>query len=71
MHTLIVHNIEDEIVAALETRAAADNISVEAEHIKILTDALIIPKRIRKTFAEAVMSIPTAGTDDDFDRRQD
>lgn len=71
MHTLIVHNIEDEIAAALEARAAADNISIEAEHIKILTNALMKPKRIRKIFAEAVMSIPNAGTGTDFDRKQD
>ncbi|MCP5170325.1 MAG: DNA-binding protein [Hahellaceae bacterium] len=69
MANLIVRNIDDEIVKALKAKAGLDGISAEAEHRKILEDALLRPRK--KSFAEALMEIPNVGEDEDFMRIQD
>ena len=69
MANLIVRNIDDEIVKALKAKAGKDGISAEAEHRKILETVLLKPKR--KTFAEALLSIPDVGKDSDFERQDD
>ncbi len=69
MANLIVRNIDDEIVKALKAKAGLEGISAEAEHRKILEAALLKPKK--KSFAEALKSIPCAGLDSDFERKQD
>ncbi|MCP5170319.1 MAG: DNA-binding protein [Hahellaceae bacterium] len=69
MANLIVRNIDDEIVKALKAKAGLDGISAEAEHRKILEDALLRPRK--KSFAEALMEIPNVGKDEDFMRIQD
>ena len=69
MGNLVVRNIDDEIVRALKARAGMGGISAEAEHRKILAAALLGPKK--KSFSEALRSIPCVGNDTDFKRQQD
>lgn len=69
MAHLVVRNIDDEIVKALETRARQNGISAEAEHRKILQAALISPRQ--KSFAEVLQSMPNVGLDSDFASVQD
>lgn len=66
MPSLVVRKIDSEIVQALKTRAGQRGISAEAEHRRILELILLKPKR--KSFAEALLAIPTVGHDSDFER---
>ena len=61
MANLIVRNIDEAIVQALKMRASRHGVSAEAEHRKILEQALLAPQK--KTFAE--------GKDSDFEPVQD
>lgn len=69
MASLIVRNINIEIVEALKQRASRHGVSAEAEHRKILEQVLLQPKR--KSFAEVLSSMPDVGEDSDFERVQD
>lgn len=69
MANLVVRNIDDEVVKALKARAGKHGISAEAEHRKILESMLLTPRR--KTFIEALLSIPNVGQDSDFERQED
>ncbi len=69
MANLIVRNIDAAIVRALKQRASQHGISAEAEHRKILEQALLQPQR--KSFAEVLSQIPNVGSDSDFQRVQD
>ena len=69
MASLIVRNINIEIVEALKQRASRHGVSAEAEHRKILEQVLLQPKR--KSFAEVLSSMPDVGKDSDFERVQD
>lgn len=64
MAQLIVRNLEDEVVQALQRRAAEHGRSAEAEHREILKAALL-PERSFKAF---LLSIPNVGGDSDFER---
>jgi antitoxin FitA len=66
MANLVVRNLDDSIVRALKQRATRHQRSAEAEHRDILKQALLSPGR--KTFAQALASIPNVGTDRDFER---
>jgi len=68
MPSLVVRNLDESIVIALKERAVAHQRSTEAEHRAILADVLSKPKR--KSFAEALLSIPHVGNDTDFERIQ-
>ena len=68
MASLIVRNIDQNIVDALKQRAVRNGRSVEAEHRSLLEDVLLKPKR--KTFAEVLSSMPDVGRDSDFERIQ-
>lgn len=68
MANLLVRNVDEAIVKALKARAGEEGISAEAEHRKILENALLKPKR--KSFVDVLMSIPAVGTDADFERTQ-
>ncbi|OLT41844.1 hypothetical protein BJF86_02205 [Serinicoccus sp. CNJ-927] len=67
MVQLIVRNIEDEVVAALQKRAAARGRSAEAEHRVILREAVLGGAGFRATVA----SIPDVGQDEDLQRVAD
>lgn len=69
MASLIVRDVDDEIVEALNSRARKKGISAEAEHRNLLADALLTPQR--RSFSEVIQSIPSVGHDDDFSPRQD
>lgn len=69
MANLIVRNIDEAIVKALKKRDSQHGVSAEAEHRKILEQALLQPQR--KSFAEVLRQIPNVGNDSDFDRVQD
>jgi antitoxin FitA len=66
MPDLLVRGVDDEIVRALGERAAAHGRSPEAEHREILVAALVCPRK--RTFAEALASMPEVGTEADFER---
>ncbi|MBE9242582.1 FitA-like ribbon-helix-helix domain-containing protein [Synechocystis salina] len=68
MANLIVRNIDEAIVLALKKRAGQHGISAEAEHRKILEQALL--RLPRKPFAEVLRQIPNVGNDSDFERIQ-
>ena len=66
MPSLVVRNLDDSIINALKQRAVEHRRSTEAEHRAILAEVLLKPPR--KTFAEALATIPDVGTDTDFQR---
>ncbi|WOD18698.1 MULTISPECIES: FitA-like ribbon-helix-helix domain-containing protein [Paraburkholderia] len=68
MANLLLRNVDDQLVQSLRQRAAARGRSAEAEHREILAKALSASQR--KTFAEALMSIPNVGVEADFARIQ-
>lgn len=57
MAQLIVRNLEDEVVQALQRRAAEHGRSAEAEHREILKAALL-PERDFKAFLLSMPEIP-------------
>jgi plasmid stability protein len=69
MPSLVVRNLDDTIINALKARAVEHHRSTEAEHRAILAEVLAKPQR--KSLAEALASIPDAGTDEDFQRVND
>jgi antitoxin FitA len=69
MANLIVRNVDEAIANALKVQASQHGISAEAEHRRILAQALLRPQK--KSFFDALRQIPTVGTDDDFARVQD
>jgi antitoxin FitA len=69
MANLIVRNVDDAIANALKIQASQHGTSAEAEHRRILAQALLHPQK--KSFLEALSQIPNVGNDDDFARIQD
>ena len=68
MASLLVRDLDDELVKALKARAVEHGHSAEAEHRLILKEALEQPKR--RSFAEILASMPDVGRDKDFEREQ-
>jgi len=66
MPSLVVRNIDSDIVQALKARAGEHGVSAEAEHRQILRLSLLRPKQ--KSFAEVLLAIPSVGSDADFTR---
>jgi plasmid stability protein len=69
MADLVVRNLDRSLVEELKKRALRRGRSAEAEHRAILESALARTRR--KTFAQALATIPDVGTDEDFARKQD
>jgi antitoxin FitA len=69
MPNLIVRNVPEDVIKALKKRAGRHGTSVEAEHRKILTQALL--KTRKRSFAEVIAAMPNVGRDSDFERVQD
>jgi plasmid stability protein len=69
MPNLIVRNVNEQIIKALKKRAGRYGTSAEAEHRKILAQALLKPRK--RSFAEVIASMPHVGKDSDFTRVQD
>lgn len=70
MGQLIVRNVDDQIIRALKMRAAEKRRSAEAEHREILREALVARRRT-KTLKDALLEMPSAGDDADFERPRD
>lgn len=66
MANLIVRNVDDAIVQALKERAGKHGVSAEAEHRRILVQALGKPQK--KSFVSVLASMPNVGADADFRR---
>lgn len=69
MADLVVRNLDKQVISNLKKRAAAHNLSAEAEHRAILEEALL--KTRRKPLAEVLAAMPAVGCDEDFERSQD
>ena len=69
MAVLIVRNIDDDIVQALNERAARHSRSTEIEHRLILERAL--PGPGRRSFVQVLAPMPNIGEDEDFEREND
>jgi plasmid stability protein len=69
MASLIVRNIDDDISKALKIRASEHGVSAEAEHRRILEQALKHPRK--KRFVDVLTEIPQGGNDEDFARAPD
>ena len=67
MADLLVRGVDESLVRALKARAGASGRSAEAEHREILAAALSRPRK--RSFIEALASIPNVGRDEDFARR--
>ena len=63
MANLIVRNLDEDIVAALKKRAASHAVSAEEEHRRILASVLGVTHK--KSFSEALLSIPAHSDPDD------
>lgn len=68
MANLLVRNVDDTVADALKARAREHGISAEAEHRRILAQALTRPKK--KHFARVLSEMPDVGEDADFERVQ-
>ncbi|MGQ0655713.1 MAG: FitA-like ribbon-helix-helix domain-containing protein [Betaproteobacteria bacterium] len=66
MANLVVRNVDEEVVRALKDRAGRRGTSAEAEHRKILAEALARPRR--RSFAQVLARMPNVGRDGDFAR---
>ena len=66
---LLVREVDAALVSELKKRAVANGRSAEAEHRMILEAALRGTNRL--SLAEALMKIPTGGTDGDFERHEE
>ncbi len=67
MADLVVRNLDRTLIQALRKRAARRGRSAEAEHRAILE--AVLARTRRKTFAQALASIPHVGRDKDFARK--
>jgi plasmid stability protein len=68
MSQLIVRQIEEQIVRKLKKQAGEHGVSMEEEHRRILREALLGKAAKRPSFKEALLAMPNAGDDQDFER---
>ncbi len=66
MADLLIRDVDETVVRALQERAGAHGRSAEAEHREILAAALTRPHR--RSFVEVLSSMPNVGLDADFER---
>ena len=74
MPQLIVRNIEEKVVHKLRVRAAADGVSMEEEHRRILRQVLLERTKSGATFVDYLLTIPKAVADEPaglFERQRD
>jgi antitoxin FitA len=69
MANLVVRHLDQRLVDALKQRAANAGRSAEAEHRRILEEALFVPPK--RGLAEVLAAMPDVGHDSDFERRED
>jgi plasmid stability protein len=68
MPQLIVRQIEEKVVKKLKEQAGAHGVSMEAEHRRILREALLGKGTRKLSFKEALLAMPEVGEDKDFER---
>lgn len=71
---MIVRNIEEKVVRKLRVRAAADGVSMEEEHRRILRQVLLEQTKSGATFVDYLLAIPKAVADEPpglFERQRD
>ncbi|MDE1461695.1 FitA-like ribbon-helix-helix domain-containing protein [Spartinivicinus poritis] len=66
MAALVIHEIDEEIVEALEGVAEQNGTSPKIEHRRILEAALKPAEPQKKCFVEFLASMPNIGKDEDF-----
>lgn len=69
MSQLLVRDVGEELVVALERRAAEHGRSAEAEHRLILEESLRNPQTKKRLFKEVLASMPYFHDDNLFDFR--
>lgn len=69
--SLILHDVSDDDVLALEQLAVSAGKTAEAMHLDILQSALerLKQRPKRRSFADVLSSMPNVGEDADFDSR--
>jgi len=65
--SLVVRNVDEDLVFALKQMAVMHGRSAESEHREILRSALQRPSR--RSLSEVLASMPNVGEDRDFDVR--
>lgn len=70
MAQLLVRDLPEAVVRSLKVRAARHGRSAEAEHRRILEEALL-PRGPRGTLKDWLLAMPPGGTDADFARHRD
>jgi plasmid stability protein len=68
MSQLIVRRIEEQVVRKLKKQAGQHGVSMEEEHRRILREALLGKAAKRPSFKEALLAMPDAGDNQDFER---
>ena len=68
MPQLIVRQIEEKVVRKLKEQAGAHGVSMEAEHRRILREALLGKATRKLSFKDALLAMPDVGEDKDFER---
>jgi antitoxin FitA len=66
MANLIVPNVDDAIANALKQQARQHGVSAEAEHRRILEQAMLCPQK--KPLLQALSQMPDVGDGSDFAR---
>jgi plasmid stability protein len=67
---LVVRKVEEEVIRALNLRAAQHGRSAEAEHREILRQALL-PAKDGRSIKDMLLAMPDVGEDADFERIPD
>ncbi|MCX4026535.1 DNA-binding protein [Endozoicomonas sp. SM1973] len=68
MSSLVIHDVDEEIVGALGNLAEQNGTSPEIEHRRILEAALKPAEPQKKCFIEFLDSMPNIRKDEDFER---
>lgn len=68
MPQLIVRNLDETVVKKLRQRAAAEGLSVEETHRRLLREVLLSPNREPRpqSLKEHLLGMPAVGQDADF-----
>jgi plasmid stability protein len=69
MFQLHLHDVDEALVAALVRQAEEHGHSVEAEHLLILTQCLLTQQTKKRSFKQALASMPYFDDGDVFDVR--
>lgn len=71
MPQLIVRKVAENLVRKLKARAGLRGVSMEEEHRRILSEALLGKTGSRASFKEFLLAMPNSGSDSAFKRVAD